>query len=127
MRSDEDLELFGLHEVGASGNLANEKIQQEAALGNELAFHLAHRSLFRNRRYVESGPAIDKQFTKRVKVTVAAEYLKLALPVVSDYRVDDMVHALWFLGVGHAPLTDVLNTDEALLDSEFAFILLQFL
>ena len=60
-----------------------------------------------------------------MKVTVAAEYLKLPLPVVPNHRVDDMVHPLGLLRIRDAPVSDQLKLREALLNSELALVLLK--
>ena len=110
-----------------ASQLPDEQVEEEATLAHELGLRVAHRFLRRDRRYVQTGPAVHEELPQLEKVTVAAEYLEFALAVPAKHSVDHVVRALGLLRITHLPVADVLELDKAPFNAELAIVLVEHL
>ena len=74
---------------------------------------------------VQAWPAITKQLTQRVEVTIAPKDLKASLAIHSEDRVDYVVTIFGLLWVTDTPILDLFQLDETLLDTKLALILIK--
>lgn len=119
-RPHKDVELLGLDQVGAACNLANEHIEKEAALLDELDLAGSKSLLWRQGWHVQTGPAVDETVSKHMEVAVSAEYLEPAQSIEAEDRVLIVIKALWLVRIANREGLGAIHTCKASLDLELS-------
>ena len=85
-----------------------EEIQEEAALVDKLCICVSKFAFTGDRWDIKTGPSINKELSKGIKIAIASHYFKSTLAICATNCIDNMVGTLRFLWVANAPILDHL-------------------